>query len=604
MQRYRPRLVILVCLLIALTSAIGSAAPELITVNFTTVEVTDVLQAVARLTGVSIGVTESVKGSVSVNVDKKPIEEVLGIVTGLVGADWRRISDGAYVVGTRLELQERFPKAPEVLIHPLQYVKAEDASKALELAFPSMKVQAAKDANAIVLMGSSEFLIEAGKFLRAIDTPAQNKSAISMTLNYASVKDVKTILSDTMPELTVGIEENLSVITITGPSVLVTMATELLENIDQPPAPRRYLPAYLSPDQIVSLVALQFPRVHVETKGDIVEITGMPSEVDKALAAVTAADVIPTVPEELINATVKLNNLGATDVMGGLSKGFPSVRFSTISQQGSDAIILSGPKTEVEELETLIRSLDKPLPQVHIEAELSEVQPKAMKELGIQWDFNTTGINEDPVPPDTETLVYREMTFGKFYRASLGALGTISALQRKGTAKLLANPSLVGQHGVESKILIGEKIPYEVSQIVQGALVRSIETEEIGIKLYITPLVADDGFVTLKAKIEVSSFVEYTPAGYPRVVTRETETTVRVRDGDVMVIGGLLREEEIKNYEKVPILGDIPILKAIFSRKTTEHNVQDLVIFLTPRVLHEGESPVVPLTHQPAAPSD
>ena len=95
MQRYRPRLVILVCLLIALTSAIGSAAPELITVNFTTVEVTDVLQAVARLTGVSIGVTESVKGSVSVNVDKKPIEEVLGIVTGLVGADWRRISDGA-----------------------------------------------------------------------------------------------------------------------------------------------------------------------------------------------------------------------------------------------------------------------------------------------------------------------------------------------------------------------------------------------------------------------------------------------------------------------------------------------------------------------------
>jgi general secretion pathway protein D len=138
--------------------------------------------------------------------------------------------------------------------------------------------------------------------------------------------------------------------------------------------------------------------------------------------------------------------------------------------------------------------------------------------------------------------------------------------------------------------------------MVQGALVRSIETEEIGIKLYITPLVSDDGYITLKARVEVSSFVEYTPAGYPRVVTREAQTTVRVKDGDVLVIGGLLREEEIKSYEKVPILGDI--LKAFFSHTKTQKNVQDLVIFLTPRILKEGESPVIPATLLPPVPGD
>jgi len=591
--------VVLCLVLLVLVASLAFATTPLITVNFTTVDVSDVLQAIGRLTGVSIGITSNVKGTVTLNVTKKPLEDVLDIVTKLVGADWRKISDKAYIVGSPDELQQRFPTAPEVLIHPLQFVRAEDAVKALKLAFPSVNVESSADSNSLVLMGTSRFLLEAERFLRAIDVPMKNRTATSIALRYADVKEAAKTLQDAYPDLKVGTETKLGILILSGPSTQVQSALEMIRGLDQAPPARLYAPKYAEAKQLLSLVSTQFPKVDVKLQPDgMLSLTGAPADVDSALSALSSADTEPPEVVETISNTVKLNYVSASDVKTGLKDGFPNVKVSTITQQGSDAIILTGPKSEVEQVTKLVKELDKPLPQVHIEAELSEVSPKAFKELGMKWEYDQLGVHEEPIPSTTggggSTLEYRNgFSFGKFDRSSVGATATIGALVRNGLATLLANPSLVAQHGVESHILIGEKIPYEVTQVVQGSLVRSVETEEIGIKLYITPLMSDDGYITLKTRVEVSSFVEFTPAGYPRVATREAETTVRVKDGEIMVIGGLLREEEIKSFQKVPLLGDIPLLKQLFKYKSTDKTKQDLVIFVTPKILKNGESPLI-----------
>lgn len=186
-----------------------------------------------------------------------------------------------------------------------------------------------------------------------------------------------------------------------------------------------------------------------------------------------------------------------------------------------------------------------------------------------------------------------------YFPAGVGAV--LQALSSKGLAKILAEPNLLVKSGQEGNFLAGSRIPYSVVISTGGAATTSIVFETVGIKVKFKPEVMENGLINLKIDpAEVSSIAGTLAVnGYPIIDTRDVRTSVELRDGESLVLAGLLQEEQIKSMSKIPLLGDIPILGALFRSTQNDIREKDLVFFITPKVI----KPVAPGVDVPL-PSD
>ncbi|GAW65264.1 pilus assembly protein CpaC [Geoanaerobacter pelophilus] len=172
-----------------------------------------------------------------------------------------------------------------------------------------------------------------------------------------------------------------------------------------------------------------------------------------------------------------------------------------------------------------------------------------------------------------------------YFPAGIGAV--LQALSSKGLAKILAEPNLLVKSGEEGNFLAGSRIPYSVLISTGGASTSSIVFETVGVKLKFKPQVLQNGLINLKIDpAEVSSIAGTLAVnGYPIIDTRDVRTDVELRDGESLVLAGLLQEEQIKNMSKIPLLGDIPILGALFRSSQKDIREKDLVFFITPKIV-------------------
>ena len=185
----------------------------------------------------------------------------------------------------------------------------------------------------------------------------------------------------------------------------------------------------------------------------------------------------------------------------------------------------------------------------------------------------------------------------------------IEALQSSGKTKILSSPSITTLNNKEAKILIGSTEPYVTTTTTTPAsgpstTAESVNFIEVGVKLYVTPLVHKEGFVTMKVRPEISSVTNNITTSnnntIPVVDTTEAETTVMVKDGVTIVIGGLIKEEKIKSTNKVPILGDIPLVRYAFTNEDDLVRRTEIVIFLTPKII----TGTVPTRYEAPFPKD
>lgn len=172
-----------------------------------------------------------------------------------------------------------------------------------------------------------------------------------------------------------------------------------------------------------------------------------------------------------------------------------------------------------------------------------------------------------------------------YFPAGVGAV--LQALSTKGLAKILAEPNLLVNSGQEGNFLAGSRIPYSVLISTGGASTSSIVFETVGVKLRFKPDVLENGLINLKIDpAEVSSIAGTLAVnGYPIIDTRDVRTSVELRNGESLVLAGLLQEEQIKNMSKIPVLGDIPILGALFRSTQDDIREKELVFFITPQVV-------------------
>lgn len=313
----------------------------------------------------------------------------------------------------------------------------------------------------------------------------------------------------------------------------------------------------------------------------------------------------------LSSYTIALQYADATEVQAALKGLAENIQ---VDRGGNRLIIVTSPRV-ITEIQAVVAEMDRPARQVMLEARVTEVSTDDLKRLGIDWDLvnrqgfvfvegtydsvNAEGGIESPgsiaagkaVPntPGTNDI----WKLGNFTRLPRAFRTFLDLLIRDGNARVLAQPKLVTLNGKEASMLAGQRIPYLVSQTVfaggAAAPTQSVQREEVGIKLSITPLINADGYITVHVKPEVSSVTAFRGpnADLPVVSTRQAETTVRLKDGSSIVIGGLLNEEKTTSRTKVPLLGDIPWLGALFRHENTSSSKRDLVIEVTPHLLAE-----------------
>jgi len=229
-----------------------------------------------------------------------------------------------------------------------------------------------------------------------------------------------------------------------------------------------------------------------------------------------------------------------------------------------------------------------------------------MKEFGLDWQGSVSsaknldgtlrgGLFATKVETPHEPLLLGSETdaFAVWEKASGSAsfMTTLRILEENGSARTLASPNLVAVSGDSAAFLAGGEFPVPVPRSIAGeASSLTIEWKEYGIRLGFLPTVLPDGRIRLTVAPEVSA-PDYSRglqlAGYlvPGLVTRRISTTVELKPGDMLVIGGVKQEESTVRIKKVPILGDIPLLKTFFRHKASSKISRDLLIVISPEML-------------------
>jgi pilus assembly protein CpaC len=184
-------------------------------------------------------------------------------------------------------------------------------------------------------------------------------------------------------------------------------------------------------------------------------------------------------------------------------------------------------------------------------------------------------------------------TFGvSYFPSGIGAV--INALSTKGLAKILAEPNLLVKTGERGEFRAVSRIPIQVVEFTGGGATPTIVFEEVGIKLFFNPEVLDNGLIRLRIDPAEVSSISGTLAvnGYPIIDTRSAKTNVELKDGESLIIAGLLSEETINTMSKVPLLGDIPYLGALFRSTQKDIKEKELVFFITPKLMKPTEAGV------------
>jgi pilus assembly protein CpaC len=250
--------------------------------------------------------------------------------------------------------------------------------------------------------------------------------------------------------------------------------------------------------------------------------------------------------------------------------------------------------------------------QVLLRVRFAEVSRTAMTELGSsliangfkdgRW-FGRTTTQQFAAPAfDSQSaggLVFSDFLNLFIYdnKNNLGAV--VKALQTKGLFQSLAEPNLIAENGKEASFLAGGEYPYPVVQGQSGGQTVTIQFKEFGVRLHFTPTIVGGDLVKLKVAPEVSSLdfgnaVSISGFRVPAITTRRTETEVELADGQTFAIAGLLNNTVTSQLQKIPGIGDIPILGYLFKSKAAQKEQTELVVMITPTILRRGSTGVSP----------
>ncbi len=375
------------------------------------------------------------------------------------------------------------------------------------------------------------------------------------------------------------------------------------------------------------------------TKTVTVNITNVPlgEALNQILTAydcgyVASENIIRIVPasqltqqnERTVSKIYRIWYANVKDVEQALTKILTPNRGSIAASAGTSNLIVTDTESKVKAIDQFLEEIDRPTPEILVEARIYDITNTDGLDLGIQWsagrntgygtdypalDATSGAITGGPITGMSKSDPYLNGVFSTTTNKAQGATGTLefgllnkhvnidvlmSAQRMKDASKLLANPRILVLDNETASFKAVREIPYQELQQGGYQSYGTTEFKEVGVELEVTPHLTKDGKVKLHIKpvfsvhvSDVSLSLVGTNITMPQPVVdkREADTIALVQSGDTVVIGGLRKQEVTQEISKIPLLGDIPILGWVFKFVGEQTVNSELVVFITPKVI-------------------
>jgi len=353
----------------------------------------------------------------------------------------------------------------------------------------------------------------------------------------------------------------------------------------------------------------------------ILDVHGADIIVGENVIRILSREEMPEIAERLVTKTFEITYADVTQVVKALEK-FKSAQGSVSSIGGTSHIIVTDTESKIRDITNLLTTIDRITPQVLVEVRIYDITSKDNLDFGIDWyagrrtnrDAFSYPINDDIIAkrgggdtyigsvtdPSLEagfiagTNKTEETTLGYLRFGLLNDHIDIEAMLRAEKenidAKLLANPRIMVLDNEEATFDIVTEHPYVERTITAGSTTETVKFKNVGVKLVVTPHVAGKNMLRLNIAPEFSVLVtrvQVASSNVPVVDTRKVNTIALVRDGQAVVLGGLRKKETSMQVNKVPILGDLPVLGHLFRFEGEATAMTELVIFITPHIITE-----------------
>ncbi len=315
--------------------------------------------------------------------------------------------------------------------------------------------------------------------------------------------------------------------------------------------------------------------------------------------------------EPLVTKTYSLNFAKASEVVDSITK-IKTARGTINFDQRTNVLIVRDLQGNMELIDEVVSTLDSVTPQVLIEAKVLETTLSNTENMGIAWTVggSATGAARSASFPFTSslnqyipTIPTDEITNQVFQYGTLDAAGlsaTLEMLSKRTDTQILSNPQIVTLDNSTAKIVIGSQypIPQYTYNSDQGKMQLSgWNYMDIGIIFEVTPHVNNSGLVTLDLQPKITAITDYVlvdpaaTAKVPVLSTEEAKTKVMIKDGQTLVIAGLIKNHTTLTKKKVPFLGDLPFIGEVFKKKEDQKDKTELLIFLTPHIITANNPP-------------
>ena len=369
-------------------------------------------------------------------------------------------------------------------------------------------------------------------------------------------------------------------------------------------------------DQALDVI-LKINGLAQERSGNIIRVAPLEKFTNERQERLKAR-VTEVQAEPLVTRIVPANYAAAKDLRPNLEK-LLSRRGTIIIDARTNTMIITDTQASLDAVLALIEKLDRPTPQVMIEARIVESSRTFLRELGIQLGLahsqitnqtfpnridvrggvpaatNAGGLTPPTAPANFLLDLPAAVGLGSggaigFSLASIGGSildAQLSALESSGRGKIISSPKIATLDNTEAQIQSGRKIPVATVS-AEGTRTEFVDAN---ITLKVTPHVTPNEFIGMKitATKNEADFTQQVN-GIPTITTREANTDMLVKDGDTVVIGGLYRRNIQSNRSGVPGLSNIPVLGWLFRKESQRDDSDELLIFLTPRIIRQDDA--------------
>lgn len=425
-----------------------------------------------------------------------------------------------------------------------------------------------QETNSLLIAARSGKVIQIASIIAQLDKAGTIDIEL-IPIQYASARDVASTLRELLPSMSsqknqpngfsFAVDERSNSILLTGDALTRQQVNGLIKRLDTP----------LPGDGNTQVIFLEYAR---------------------------AADLVPV-----------LESVGGSIARGEKDQRLSHADISIRADEALNSLIITAPPAVLSTIKGVINKLDVRRAQVLVEALIVEVNEDFSRDLGIEWRTNLEQTGDSvfigsntfsnavaPFSVDTDGSVTlgRGLSVGYFTGADLRAI--LRALEGTSDANILSTPTIMAMDNEPARILVGSNVPFVTgSQMRQGSTdpFQTIQRQDIGVVLKIKPHINNSDSVTLEIEQTVESIAQ-TDATTADIVTykREISTRALIDNDQVLVLGGLIRDEVVQSETRVPLLGSIPLIGRAFRSSSNKVIKQNLMVFIHPVILRDTQS--------------